>query len=54
MISQFWNGLPGWLRGALSMAGDAVGGIAKAVGGVVQGAIGSVQNEIDYAINSAK
>ena len=47
IIQGFWNSLPGWLKGALSAAGNIAGGIAKAV----TGALGKVQQDIKSGIS---
>jgi len=45
IIEQFWNGLPEWLKGALSAAGDVAGGVVNAV----SGALSKVGDDINKA-----
>jgi TP901 family phage tail tape measure protein len=49
IVQNFWNSLPGWLKGALSAAGSVVGGVTSAV----TKALGSVGSAIQKGIAGA-
>ena len=52
MIDAFWNSLPGWLQGALKMAGNAVGGIAQGVQSMFGGALEKVSGDLQQAASA--
>ena len=56
IIMGFWNSLPGWLKNALSFAGNVVGGVTGAVRDAIGGVVQDIQDakaSVDIQVKGA-